>query len=50
MQHGLANPEVQLGVFYALTKLLLSHIKGIIHLMGFRQWHFGRTKAGDIFR
>jgi hypothetical protein len=50
MQHGLAYPKVQLGVFYALTKLLLSHIKGIIHLMGFRQWHFGTTKAGDIFR
>jgi hypothetical protein len=49
MMHELANPKVQLGVFYALTKLLLSHIKGIIHLMGFRQWHFDTTKAGHIF-
>lgn len=36
-------------MFYALTKHLLYHTKGIIHLMGFRQLHFGTTKAGDNF-
>jgi hypothetical protein len=35
--------EAHFSMFYALTKNLLSHIKGIIYLMGFRQWHFGTT-------
>jgi len=35
-------------MFYALTKHLLSHTKDITHVMEFRQWHFGITKAGDI--
>lgn len=36
-------------MFYALTKHLSLHIKGIIHLLGFRQWHVGITKAGGTF-